>query len=142
MWLTLRALMRRARSIFSRPPTHLTTQELERAAHRASAWLAPWERAQLNASQRPLSAAEKLYWQVFAVCAPVGLAYEIYVCENRVFNPSVVFRDAVAPGTGSEGNARESQSQGVLLLGNHGCRSHMFVGESDEFQRHGESAGE
>lgn len=139
MRLALKVLMRRARSIISSPPTRLTNQQLENAAHRASAWLAPWERAQLNTSKLPLSAAEKLYWQVFAVCAPVGLAYEVYVCENTVFYPSVLFQSAVTPEGASECSPKESQAHGMLLRGNHGCRSHMFIGDTEALQRRGES---
>lgn len=37
----------------------------------------------MDASSRPLSFSERLYWRVFVVLGTLGLAYETYVLGNR-----------------------------------------------------------
>lgn len=77
----LRSLWRQLRR---RPAQQLDERQLRDAAVRASSWMAPWERAQMDAPRQPLQLWEKVYWRLFVVFGGVGLAYEMYVVENRV----------------------------------------------------------
>jgi hypothetical protein len=63
-------------------------RQLRDAAARASSWMAPWERAQMDAPRRPLAVWEKIYWRLFVVFGGVGLVYETYVLENHALLPS------------------------------------------------------
>lgn len=71
---------------------------------------------------RPLSAGEKLYWSFFAGVGPTGLAYELYVRDNR----GSLLRAAEGERAGVEGLGMGAEG-GVLVRGNHGMASHMFV---------------
>lgn len=48
-----------------------------------SSWMMPWERAQMDASSRPLKLWERVYWRLFVVLGGVGFAYETWVLGNR-----------------------------------------------------------
>jgi hypothetical protein len=112
-----------------RPPRGLSSQELREAAQRASSWMAPWERAQMDAPHRPLSTAEKVYFNLLAVFGPVGLVYELYVCDNK----GSIFRQPQPPPAGGDGGGTQQEDgaqHAFLIRGNHGCRSHVFVDDA------------
>lgn len=48
-----------------------------------TSWMAPWERAHMDGSGRPLQIWERVYWRLFVVLGGVGFVYETWVLGNR-----------------------------------------------------------
>lgn len=157
-------LLRRVFGVRSRPPAasssalsraaeaRRTTDDAEQrrramqdAAERASSWMAPWERAQMDAPRRPLSVWERMYWQMFVVLGGVGFAYETYVLQNRPMTssgsippassvPNVSTSSGNSHGMHASENDATYQAQMDVRSANSASHSHKLLSD-DEVER-------
>ncbi len=91
-----------------------------------SSWMMPWERAQMDASVKPLKTWERVYWRLFLVFGTVGFAYETYVLGNRrVLRMADVDSRVTAPATST------TSSSDRLYRSNNAFRSHHLMSDAE-----------
>lgn len=87
----------------------LSLEERREWASRATSWMLPWEKAQMDGEKRPLMAWEIIYWAVFGVS--VTLFGGNYLLDY-LFPEVMVFKaEGQVQGKGGQGGKEEQQGE-------------------------------